>query len=145
MAVRARRHVDERRPRYEVSRDQREELARRFLAAAQEGDVAGLESLLAEDVVLHGDGGGKATAIARPIHGAARVARTIAAWGKAARRFGVAAIHIAQVNGQPGLVFADDDGNALSVMAFDIAEGRIQGINGIVNPDKLRHVTAQLP
>jgi RNA polymerase sigma-70 factor (ECF subfamily) len=145
MAVRARRHVDERRPRYEASRDQRDELARRFLAAAQEGDVAGLEALLAQDVVLHGDGGGKAPAIARPIHGASRVARTFTAWVKAAHKFRVAAFHMAEVNGQPGVVIFGDDGTPLSVMAFDIAEGRIQGINSIVNPDKLRHVTAQLP
>ena len=145
LAVRARRHVEERRPRYEASREEHDELARRFLAAAQEGDVAGLEALLAQDVVLHGDGGGKAPAIARPIHGAPRVARTFSAWVKAARKFRVAAIDIAEVNRQPGLVIVDEDGNVLSVMAFDIAEGRIQSINSIVNPDKLRHLTAQIP
>jgi RNA polymerase sigma-70 factor (TIGR02957 family) len=141
LAVRARRHVEERRPRYETSPDQRNELARRFLAAAQEGDVAGLESLLAEDVVLHGDGGGKAPALARPLHGAARVARTFTAWVKAAAKFGVTDVRVVEVNHQSGLMMLGDDGSVLSVMAFDINEGRIQGINSVVNPDKLRHLS----
>jgi RNA polymerase sigma-70 factor (TIGR02957 family) len=142
LAVRARRHVEERRPRYETSRDQHDELARRFLAAAQEGDVGGLESLLAEDVVLHGDGGGKAPALARPVHGARRVARTFTAWVKASAKLGVTDVRMVEVNGQPGLLVVGADGRPMSCMAFDIAEGRIQTINSIVNPDKLRHLTA---
>ena len=69
LAARARKHVEEGRPRFEASREQRDELARRFFAAAQEGDLGGLEALLAHDVVLHGDGGGKAPALARAVHG----------------------------------------------------------------------------
>src|ERR687893_778427 len=88
LASRARRHVEERRPRFEASREQREELATRFFAAAEEGDLEGLEELLAHDVVLHGDGGGKAPAFARAIHGRARVARTLIAGLRAASRFG---------------------------------------------------------
>ena len=88
IAVRARREVDERRPRFEASREQREELADRFFAAAQEGEVADLEALLAEDVVLQGDGGGKAPALARPLFGANRVARTLVNWRKAGARIG---------------------------------------------------------
>jgi RNA polymerase sigma-70 factor (TIGR02957 family) len=141
LAVRARRHVEDRRPRYETSRDERDELARRFLAAAQEGDVGALESLLAQDVVLHGDGGGKAPAIARPLHGASRVARTFTAWVKAAGKFGVTDVRLVDVNGQPGLLVVGADHRPLSAMAFDIAEGRIQSINSVVNPDKLRHLT----
>jgi hypothetical protein len=76
VGLRARRHVEERRPRFEASREQREELARRFFAASEEGDLEGLEELLAHDVVLRGDGGGKAPALARALHGRARVART---------------------------------------------------------------------
>ena len=77
LAARARRRVEEGRPRFEASREQREELARRFFAAAQEGDVAALEALLANDVVLHGDGGGKVPALARALYGSRRVARTL--------------------------------------------------------------------
>src|ERR671914_90602 len=79
LATRARRHVEERRPRFEASREQREELATRFFAAAEEGDLEGLEELLAHDVVLHGDGGGKAPALGRALHGRAKVARTLTA------------------------------------------------------------------
>jgi RNA polymerase sigma-70 factor (ECF subfamily) len=59
LAARARRHVQERRPRFDASREQRDELGTRFFAAAEEGDLEGLEQLLAHDIVLHGDGGGK--------------------------------------------------------------------------------------
>ena len=86
LAVRARRHVDERRSRFEASREQRDELADRFFAAAQEGELEALEALLAQDVELHGDGGGKAPALARPLHGRNRVARTLLAWGRAGAR-----------------------------------------------------------
>ena len=79
LATRARRHVEQRRPRFEASREQREQLATRFFAAAEEGDLEGLEELLAHDVVLHGDGGGKAPAIARALHGRAKVARALIA------------------------------------------------------------------
>ena len=86
LATRARRHVDERRPRFEASREQRDELATRFFAAAEEGDLQGLEELLAHDVVLRGDGGGKAPALARAIHGRAKVARTLTAGLRASAR-----------------------------------------------------------
>src|SRR3954447_18641570 len=79
LATRARRHVQERRPRFEATREQQEALATRFFAAAEEGDLQGLEELLAHDVVFRGDGGGKAPAAARAIHGRARVARLLIA------------------------------------------------------------------
>src|SRR5215217_6367694 len=79
LAARARRHVKERRPRFEASRAQQEQLATRFFAAAEEGDLEALEELLAHDVVFRGDGGGKAPAAARAIHGRARVARLLSA------------------------------------------------------------------
>src|ERR687892_850092 len=77
LATRARRHVEQRRPRFQTTREQREELARRFFQAAEQGDLAGLEALLAHDVVLTGDGGGKAPALARSLRGRNRVARTL--------------------------------------------------------------------
>ena len=141
IAVRARRHVEERRPRFDPSRSARDELAQRFLAATREGDVKGLETLLAEDVVVHGDGGGKAPALARPIHGRERVARTLVAWGKAGQKFGVRSVEVVEVNGQPGLLTIGPDGHPLSVMELDVRDGRIHGINSVVNPDKLAHLT----
>jgi RNA polymerase sigma-70 factor (TIGR02957 family) len=139
LAVRARRHVEDRRPRFEASRAQREELARRFFAAAQEGDVKALEQLLAHDVVLQGDGGGKVPALARALHGRGRVARTLAAWGRAGARI-AGSFRLAEVNGQPGALLLDGDGRLIGVMALDVAGGQVQGIRSIVNPDKLAHL-----
>ena len=140
LAARARRHVEEGRPRFEPSREQRDELARRFFAAAQEGDLGGLEALLAHDVVLHGDGGGKAPALARAVQGRTRVARTLMAWMRQGARIAGASIRRVEVNGQPGALLLDGEERVISVMALDIAEGRIQGVRSIVNPDKLGHV-----
>jgi RNA polymerase sigma-70 factor (TIGR02957 family) len=139
LATRARRHVEERRPRYEASREQREELATRFFAAAEEGDLHGLEELLAHDVVLRGDGGGKAPALARAVHGRARVARTLIAGLRALTRFGITSRR-EEVNGQPGALFFDRKGGLVAVMSLDVAEGQIQSVSSIVNPDKLRHL-----
>jgi RNA polymerase sigma-70 factor (ECF subfamily) len=140
LAVRARRHVGERRPRFETSRQERNELARRFFAAAQEGDFDGLEALLAHDVVLHGDGGGKVPALARSLHGRNRVARTLLAWARQGTRVAGLAIRHVDVNGQPGALLLDGEDRVISVMALDIAQGQVQGVSSIVNPDKLRHV-----
>ncbi len=139
LATRARRHVEQRRPRFDASREQRDELARRFFAAAQEGDLGALEELLAQDVVLRGDGGGKVPALARALHGRERVARTLLAWSRqgAKRAWRMRA---ADVNGQPGMLMLDADGAPVGVMALDIAGGVILGVNSIVNPDKLRHL-----
>ena len=139
LAARARRHIDEQKPRFEASREQREELADRFFAAAQEGDVAGLEALLADDVVLHGDGGGKVPALARALFGAKRVARTLGAWFRQGEKVPDGEVRRVDVNGQPGAVLMAG-GGVVAVMALDIADGRIQGIRSIVNPDKLHHV-----
>jgi RNA polymerase sigma-70 factor (TIGR02957 family) len=139
LATRARRHVDERRPRFEASREQRDELATRFLAAAEEGDLQGLQELLAHDVVFRGDGGGKAPAAARAIHGRAKVARLLIAGLRALARSGFTTRH-EEVNGQSGALFFDREGRLISVMILDVAEGQIQGVSAIVNPDKLRHL-----
>jgi RNA polymerase sigma-70 factor (TIGR02957 family) len=139
LATRARRHVEERRPRFEASSEQRNELARRFFAAAQEGELEPLETLLAHDVVLHGDGGGKAPALARAVQGRQRVARTLRAWMRQGERIPGAALRQVEVNGQPGaLILAGQE--VLGVMALDIADGQIQAVRSIVNPDKLSHV-----
>jgi RNA polymerase sigma-70 factor (ECF subfamily) len=140
LAARARRHVDERRPRFEATTEQRERLADRFFAAFEEGDVKSLEEMLAEDVVLAGDGGGKAPALAQALHGARRVARTLAAWARQRERFGAQTLRRVEVNGQPGAMVLDSEGRVMSVMALDIAGDRVQGVRGIVNPDKLHHL-----
>jgi RNA polymerase sigma-70 factor (TIGR02957 family) len=140
LAVRARGQVGEGRRRYSASREEREALASRFFAAAQEGDVEALEDLLAEDVVLRGDGGGKAPALAHAIHGRSRAARTLGAWAKAGARFGGFELDRIEINGQPGAITRTASGEVLNVIALDIAEGKIQAVSGIVNPDKLQHL-----
>jgi RNA polymerase sigma-70 factor (ECF subfamily) len=140
LANRARRHVEERQPRFEASREQEEELTTRFIAAVEEGDLEGLEALLAHDVVLRGDGGGKAPALAHSIHGRARVARTLKAGMRAAARFGDLSWRREEMNGQPGALLLDREGGLMSVIILDIAEGHVQGVSSIVNPDKLRHL-----
>jgi RNA polymerase sigma-70 factor (ECF subfamily) len=140
LAARARRHVEERRPRFETSREQRDELARRFFAAAQEGDLGALEALLAHDVVLHGDGGGKVPALARALQGRSRVARTLMAWTRQGARIAGATIRQVEVNRQSGALVLDGEGRLIAVWVLDIAGGQVQGVSSIVNPDKLRHV-----
>ena len=140
LAARARRQVAERRPRFAASREQRDELARRFFAAAHQGDLGALEALLAQDVVLHGDGGGKVPALARSLHGRSRVARTLLAWARQGLRVSGAVLHQVEVNGQPGALLLDGTGKLIGVMALDIAGGQIQAVSAIVNPDKLRHI-----
>jgi RNA polymerase sigma-70 factor (ECF subfamily) len=139
LAVRARRHVDERKPRFEASRRQRDELAERFFAAVEHGDVDELVGMLAADVALYGDGGGKAPALARPLFGREHVAQVLAAWSERGRRARVA-IQRVEINGQPGARVLDSDGRLVSVMALEIADGLVQGVRGIVNPEKLAHL-----
>jgi RNA polymerase sigma-70 factor (TIGR02957 family) len=140
LATRARRRVEERRPRFQTTREQREELARRFLAAAQHGDLGGLEALLAHDVTLTGDGGGRVPALARSLHGRTRVARTIVNWLRAAARVPGISLRPTEVNGGPGVLFYDAEDRLAAVWALDIAGGEIRSIGSVVNPDKLAHL-----
>ncbi len=140
LAVRARRHIDERRPRFETSRQQRDELARRFFAAAQAGDLGGLEALLAHDIVLTGDGGGKVPALARSLHGRSRVARTLLTWLKLGARIPGASLRPVEVNDTAGALLLDGEGRLIGVWTLEIAGGRIQRVNSIVNPEKLAHL-----
>ena len=137
--VRARRHVDEGRPRFEASRKQRDELAERFFAAAERGDLAALEEMLAADVVVYGDGGGKAPSWPEPIYGRERVAKLIAGTLKQAKDVG-ATFRAVHINGQPGVMFLDDEDRLGAVMSVDVADGLVQTIRGVTNPDKLEHL-----
>lgn len=140
LASRARRHVEQRRPRFQTSREQQAELARRFAAAANDGDLAGLEALLAHDVVLTGDGGGKVPALARSLHGRNRVARTLRNWMRVGSRIPGVSLRPVQANGGPGMLLLDGQQRVISVWVLEISEGQIQAINSIVNPDKLAHL-----
>jgi RNA polymerase sigma-70 factor (TIGR02957 family) len=140
LVVRARRHLAERRPRFEASPERREELATSFFEATTEGNLEGLEALLAEDVVLHGDGGGKVPALARPVLGRTRVARTLLAWMRAGARIGASELRRVEVNGHPGAMVLDRERRIVSVLALDIADGEIRSLRSVVNPDKLGHL-----
>jgi len=141
LATRARRHVNQRRPRFRTTREQRDELARRFFAAAEHGDLAGLEALLAHDVKLTGDGGGKVPTLARSLHGRNRVARTlINGIRQATARLPGMSLRPVEVNGGPGALILDGQQQLLGVLALDIADGQITSISSIVNPDKLTHL-----
>jgi RNA polymerase sigma-70 factor (TIGR02957 family) len=140
LAARARRHVKTRRPRFTTTREQQQELVQRFFAAAQQGDLAGLEALLAHDVELTGDGGGKVPALARSLRGRSRVARTLTNWLRLLARFPQVSVRPVEVNGDPGALFLDDQERLLAVWALDVADGQVTGIRSIVNPDKLAHL-----
>ena len=139
LGVRARKHVDTEKPRFEASRRERDELATRFFAAVQDGNVDGLLALLSADVVVSGDGGGKAPQWATPIVGAERVARLLAGVGRQIREFGLT-LERHNVNGQPGAVFRTRDGQVLLAWTVEIADGNVQALRSVINPDKLRHL-----
>jgi RNA polymerase sigma-70 factor (ECF subfamily) len=140
LATRARRHVQQRRPRFATTREQRDELARRFFAAVEYGDLAGLEALLAHDVELTADGGGKVPALARSLRGRDRVARTLINGLRQAARLPGLSLRPVEVNGGPGALFLDGQERLIGVLALDIAGGQITSISSIVNPDKLAHL-----
>jgi RNA polymerase sigma-70 factor (TIGR02957 family) len=140
LAARARRHVQQRRPRFQTTREQRDELARRFFAAAEQGDLAGLETLLAHDVELTGDGGGKAPAITRVLRGRNPVARMLINWARLAARVPGLSLRPVEVNGGPGALYLDAQQQLIAVMALDITDAQITSIGAIVNPDKLSHL-----
>ena len=140
LATRARRHVEQRRPRFQTTREQREELVRRFFAAAEHGDLAGLEALLAHDVELSGDGGGKVPALARSLRGRSRVARTLINWFRLGSRVPDLSMRPVEVNGGPGALFLDERERLIAVIALDAVGDQITSISSIVNPDKLAHL-----
>jgi RNA polymerase sigma-70 factor (ECF subfamily) len=139
LAVQARRHMDAGRPRFEAGRQEHEELAGRFFDAFREGDVDGLRELLSADVLMVGDGGGKAPQWGTHIIGAENVARVLAALVPPLLRIG-GVVEPHQVNGQPGAIVRDRNGNVLNALGLDILDGQIQTIRTVINPDKLGHV-----
>ncbi|MGW1836064.1 RNA polymerase sigma-70 factor [Streptomyces sp. NPDC002067] len=139
LLVRARRHMADGRPRFAAVRAEQEELASRFFAALREGDVDGLRELLATDVTMIGDGGGKAPQLARAVIGAEKVARLLGSVFPWMSRVGVV-LEPHEINGHPGAVFRTGDGKVLHTLVLDVLDGRVQTVRGVLNPDKLRHL-----
>jgi RNA polymerase sigma-70 factor (ECF subfamily) len=140
LAARARRQAKQRRPRFESTRERRDELTRRFFAAAEQGDLAGLEALLAHDVELTADGGGKVPALVRSLRGRSRVARAVIGWVRRLSRLPGVSVQLVEINGAPGALLLDARQQLLGVCALEMTDSQITGISGIVNPDKLTHL-----
>lgn len=126
------------RTRFDADPDRRDELARRFLDALREGDVAGLRELLAADVHLVADGGGRPGTRAA-VFSAEKAARALAANVAPLVRIG-GVLDVRGVNGAPGAVFRDREGRVLGTITLDIRDGRIRTIFAVNNPDKLSHL-----
>ena len=139
LALRARRHVEARRARFETSRDQREKLAARFFEAVRDGDLDGLVTLLADDAVAVGDGGGKAAARATPLQGGAKVARFMLGLARLGERRAYT-YEFTELNGEPGAIIRED-GEVVGTMVIEARGDQITAIRSVVNPDKLRHLT----
>ncbi len=142
LATRARKHVEQRRPRFQSTREQQEELAARFFAAAEQGDLAGLEALLASDVTLTGDGGGKVPALARVLRGRSRVANMLVTFAHTRASMPGVSMRRVEVNGGQGALILDGAQRLIGVWALDIAGGQVRSVSSIVNPDKLAHLGA---
>jgi RNA polymerase sigma-70 factor (ECF subfamily) len=138
MAVRARKHVRTARPRYPVEQAEADRIARAFFIASRDGDVAALQSMLAEDVAIHSDGGGRVLAFRNPILGVAKALRLFAGL---ARKYVYRPVMLkpVSIDGLPGYV-SIDRGQILQTTALEIREGRIAAIYIMRNPDKLGHV-----
>ena len=139
LATRARRHIEAEKPRFEASRRERERLAERFFAAVGDGNVDELVDMLADDVIVYGDGGGMSPSWPRPIVGRDRVTRLMGGVRGWLERYELR-FELHQVNGQPGATLVDSDGRIVNVFALDIVDRVIQTIRSVINPDKLRHL-----
>jgi RNA polymerase sigma-70 factor (ECF subfamily) len=139
LASRARSHVREARPRFQVEKQRGLEIAQAFFAASRSGDMATLGALLAEDVSIHSDGGGKRPAAVRPVLGRRTAIRLLRSLAVLARKYPARSVRNAFINGLPGIVTKEADGN-LQTTAFEIEDGKIVAIYVMRNPDKLKHL-----
>lgn len=139
LAVRARQHMENGRPRFEADATERDELAARFFDAIRNGDVVALQNLLAADVTMIGDSGGKAPLWGKGVTGGDNVSRLLASLMPWFFRIG-GSFEREVVNGAPGAIFRDRDGLVLNTWALEVQDGQIQAIRTVLNPDKLGHL-----
>jgi RNA polymerase sigma-70 factor, ECF subfamily len=140
LAVRARQRIRDGEPRFESSVEQRWMIAERFFAAVEVGDTDALADLLAADVVMYADGGGRAPARRSPVRGAVAAARLLDSLGRRVRDDHMV-MTLVDVNGQPGAIAGDEAGNNVAVLSLDIVDGRVHAVRAVVNPDKLAHLS----
>ncbi len=138
IAVRARKHIESRRPRFDPSPERRQELAARFFAAMHDGDIDGLMDMLAEDAMVVGDGGGRG-GVRQPVTGRLRIARFLAGLARYATHQGLTT-EPATVNGQPGVIAYAPDGSVATVLTIDVIDGKVAAVRSVINPEKLRHL-----
>lgn len=139
LASRARRHVEQGKPRFEASRERSAQLAEQFFAACQGVDMDGLVELLAGDVAFYGDGGRKGAGIPFPVFGRDNVIRLLLGLFRRGSDLAVRLVPV-EVNGQPGAKILDADGALINILSIDIADGVVQTVRSCVNPDKLAHL-----
>ncbi|WP_176595263.1 MULTISPECIES: sigma-70 family RNA polymerase sigma factor [Sphingobium] len=139
LAARARTHVREARPRYKLEKQRGLEIASAFFAASRSGDMTALGAMLAQDVSLHSDGGGKRPAAVVPVLGIAQVMQVHKALAVLFGKYGSTLVRVGLINGLPGFVTREADGE-LQTTALEIEDGRVSGIYVMRNPDKLRHL-----
>jgi len=139
LLVRARRRIDQARPRFVPASDRAATLSRKFFAAIKDGDLDELVQMLADDVVFYGDGGGKAPALATPLRGATAVARFLIGVGHRGGRFGMQ-VELISANGQPAARYTAPGGLIIAVVCLEIVGDRIHAVRNQVNPDKLAHL-----
>ncbi|WP_158749949.1 sigma factor-like helix-turn-helix DNA-binding protein [Acidobacterium sp. S8] len=137
--VRAKRHISAGKPRFNPSSRDKAVLAERFFAACNAGSEAELMSILAQDAVFFGDGGGKVSAVTRPVLGAGRVSRLLLGLFAQARK-AEAKFERAEVNGQPGAMFFDATHRLISVLGLEIQDRKIVAVQVVINPEKLSHL-----
>jgi RNA polymerase sigma-70 factor (ECF subfamily) len=142
--ARAKRRVEEGKPRFEPSLEERDQLAEKFFDACRAGELAGLEELLAQNVTCYSDGGGKVVAAVKPVHGRDKVARFLQGILKKGRDLG-GFFRPAVVNGNPGAIAVDKEGRLVNVVELEIADGAIQALRIVVNPEKLQHLGEPSP
>ena len=140
---RARKRIDQGKPRFDYDRDHQRRLTEGFIAAAEQGEVDTLVGMLSADVVFYGDGGGKARGLPRPIFGRDRVVRLFAGFYRDFGQLG-ARIEPTRINGQPGTLNLDPEGRLINVFVLDISDGVIQAIRSVINPEKLGHLGYEL-
>jgi RNA polymerase sigma-70 factor (ECF subfamily) len=139
ICARARKRIESGKRRFSADKEQQKEIAARFVAAFEDGEVEHLIELLSPDVVFTGDGGGKGAGLPRPVFGRAGVGRLLGAVVREGRAAN-ASIQQVEINGQSGTLNFDADGSLINVFVFEVADGSIQAIRSIINPDKLDHL-----